>query len=369
MSEKINTPKRQFFVIHIIPIAFIMGIIAFVYAQLLYYFIGSSFLWLFLLINNIHVFKKKEEVFYLLLKQLFFSIVFIVSFYYSRGTFNTFSRVRNIIFNSKNINGIIIQKNELSKNFYEYLIQVYFPVTGYVKIRSKIDKNESEYVRVKWIYWLYENQEKTISDYIDKNIVQSMILANGISGKIVSYSQQHITIIHDLLFFLYTVKLNIMNSWHFCGSETENFFRAILWGSSPSKIGTKEIDEFYTYFKEWGIAHYFARSGLHVIMIISFFMILCSFFSLPFKISWYLSIVFLLLFALISASSLPFYRAIVLWLLLGIFRLWGLGSRNYLALLSITIILFLFYNPFWIFSISFQLSFFATAVLALIAYF
>lgn len=110
---------------------------------------------------------------------------------------------------------------------------------------------------------------------------------------------------------------------------------------------------------EWGISHYLARSGLHLVICIMLWQFILHILPLSLAYKNSLLIVITLLYALLSWNSVSFYRA--LWLFL--ISKWGVLSRlpiqgiHSIGLISLC---FIFYNPMQLFFVDFQLSFLLT---------
>lgn len=113
---------------------------------------------------------------------------------------------------------------------------------------------------------------------------------------------------------------------------------------------------------QWGISHYLARSGLHLVICIMLWQLLFSFIPCAFWIKNSLLIGIITIYTLFSWSSISFYRA--LWIF--IFAKWGslsylpLQGLHSIALISLCTIL---YNPAQLFFLDFQLSFLLTFAL------
>ncbi|MGC2310785.1 MAG: ComEC/Rec2 family competence protein [Candidatus Babeliaceae bacterium] len=116
-------------------------------------------------------------------------------------------------------------------------------------------------------------------------------------------------------------------------------------------------------FKYWGITHYLARSGLHVVLFIALYNILCMLLPLPFFGKHILMLILLWFYMLFSWSSVSFLRAFIA------YHITKLCLFNYvpsltLHIICLTCLLTLLLNPFQLFFLDFQLSFFLTFCLA-----
>jgi predicted membrane metal-binding protein len=133
--------------------------------------------------------------------------------------------------------------------------------------------------------------------------------------------------------------------------ETQKTCNTIFWGYNAKA----KIHELYCLDK-LGCQHLMARSGLHLTPINAIFFLIKN------KISTILGITMLILYALCSASSFSFLRAIIITILFYFWQLLGFKTNKKLIFsqsLIITIILW----PQAIFTASFQLSFTLVAAL------
>jgi ComEC/Rec2-related protein len=119
-------------------------------------------------------------------------------------------------------------------------------------------------------------------------------------------------------------------------------------------------------FKTWGISHYLARSGLHLIIFILIWNFLFNFLSLSFRTKHLLIFLLTISYTLFSWLSVSFIRAV------GVYFLYKIATLlNYqihaLHMLSVMCIGLLLYNPLYLFALDFQLSFLLSFCLLWIA--
>ena len=143
-------------------------------------------------------------------------------------------------------------------------------------------------------------------------------------------------------------------------SITFSLFSSIFLGNSTFyKKDRALIKERFTL---WGIAHHLARSGLHL----AIFIIVSQFFYRFIPLNFFYKELFLLMITLFyfifSWSSISFIRAISTFCLSRLCVLYK-KQVHLLHLLSLVCFLTLCYNPFQLFFLDFQLSFFLTASL------
>jgi predicted membrane metal-binding protein len=147
--------------------------------------------------------------------------------------------------------------------------------------------------------------------------------------------------------------------------QTFNFFSSIFLGLktfSPS-------DPIKEQFGCWGLSHYLARSGLHIVLfIIIWNWILCFIpLSFIFKNSLLLAIAYV--YGLLSYSSISFLRATYVFYLFQIGKLSRSSSLSFAHLLALIGLIILLFNPLQLFFLDFQLSFFITLALTLSSFF
>lgn len=109
-------------------------------------------------------------------------------------------------------------------------------------------------------------------------------------------------------------------------------------------------------FNHWGIAHYLARSGLHVLIMLLIWQSMMRFLPIGLGYKNILLLIILFLCSALSWSSISFTRAILSYTLARFFFLTGFQTHG-LQLISLTSLLVLAYNPFHLFFLNFQLSF------------
>ncbi len=125
-------------------------------------------------------------------------------------------------------------------------------------------------------------------------------------------------------------------------------------------LGLSTHDEDVLYLKEhcksWGISHYLARSGLHVGMMLMVWQSLLRHIPFPLLIKELLLLFILLITTVLSWPSISFSRAVSSYIFLKCYSLSRLSIHPF-HVSFLTCFLFLCYNPLYLLSISFQLSF------------
>lgn len=123
-------------------------------------------------------------------------------------------------------------------------------------------------------------------------------------------------------------------------------------------LGKTELinDEVLTSYRENGISHLFALSGLHVSIFSSILLFILKKFRFKEVLNYVLIFIFLLLFSFITGFSPSILRATLLFFLLGINKVFYLNIRT-LDILYLVFIILVIINPFIIYNLSFILSF------------
>jgi len=144
---------------------------------------------------------------------------------------------------------------------------------------------------------------------------------------------------------------------------TDAHISALFWGNkTPS-----EYPNIRMHYVKWGLAHYLARSGLHISLLMGIWSTILRFVPLP---QWCRALFLtgaLSVYSLLSWPSISFNRAQLLWFLyLGGWilqktatPLWGLAHIALCIVLT---------NPWQAGCLDFQLSFFLTFILMLYGY-
>lgn len=132
-------------------------------------------------------------------------------------------------------------------------------------------------------------------------------------------------------------------------------------------LGYKEVDKqslqiIKEDFKLWGISHYLARSGLHVMTLIYLWYTVLQLLPLPYFLKEFLIFIFVLLYTLLSWSSVSFLRAFITFIAYKVCILAHLQIRP-LHVLTLVCLYVLITNPLQLLYLDFQLSFGITASL------
>jgi ComEC/Rec2-related protein len=142
--------------------------------------------------------------------------------------------------------------------------------------------------------------------------------------------------------------------------ETFLAFASIFLGDPFAK---KKEEILKSKLKIWGLFHYIARAGLHLVIFVSIWMFLLSLLPVSWTIRQLLMLFLCIIYSIFSWPSVPFNRAFFTLLLVrtsGLFRIKTYTAPALLCVACITLIT----SPLVLFALDFQLSFGVTFGLA-----
>ncbi len=139
------------------------------------------------------------------------------------------------------------------------------------------------------------------------------------------------------------------------------FFSLLFLGNKS--IPKKRLSSLKEQFKRWGLLHYLARSGLHLVLFVILWELLLKMLPLPFIFKHILLLAITITYFLLTWTSISFFRSYCAFLL---YKLGILANRqtNSLHILTVITALLLLSNPMYLFFLDFQLSFGITFLLA-----
>lgn len=119
-------------------------------------------------------------------------------------------------------------------------------------------------------------------------------------------------------------------------------------------------------FSFWGLLHYLARSGLHVVVFILFWRFFLSFIPMLFRFKQIFLILLSIIYALLSFPSVSFSRAFLVFILYEVGKLLEM-QVIFLYLLSLVCFFMVLTNPLIVLFLDFQLSFGLTFALSILS--
>lgn len=138
---------------------------------------------------------------------------------------------------------------------------------------------------------------------------------------------------------------------HSFSQTTSMLAKSIFLGQSQS-LDSKTR----TLFEQWGVSHYLARSGLHLVVLAALIIWLLSFCPLPLFVTRCIALAIIILYHMLTAPSVSFLRAFMMNLAFGGSFLLG-TTPNALHIFSVVTLITVLANPFVVFHADFQLSF------------
>jgi len=145
--------------------------------------------------------------------------------------------------------------------------------------------------------------------------------------------------------------------------ETIPLATALLFGSSDF-ITQNTMDN----YRELGIVHLLAISGLHIAIIVSIVYNLLLRVGVTREKSIVILLVCLPIYGILTGASPSVTRSVFMTMLLLLGRRWGKGGQfAAIDVIAMTFLLYLFVNPYVLFNVGFQLSFLVTLILLLSA--
>lgn len=140
---------------------------------------------------------------------------------------------------------------------------------------------------------------------------------------------------------------------------THSLYISIFCGKKIKSPATTEIKKLFQY---WGLSHHLARSGLHLIILISMLLFLFSCLPCSARIKQWAIVIILCIYYLMTYPSVAFLRAFFMYMLYTLCKQLYIPN-NPIHILLITTLLILGLNPYHLFYLDFQLSFSITLLI------
>lgn len=241
---------------------------------------------------------------------------------------------------------------------------------------NKLDMNLYCKEKIKATYYIKSLEEK---EYLSNNLKLDSTLS--IKGSLEKPSNNTVPYMFNYKKYLYNNKIYYLLNIESFNIEktTNNIFYKIknLAFNHANKFKSKEYiyafvlgstsyidNDVLSTYRENGISHLFALSGLHVSIFSAFLIFILKKLKVPELTRYILVFIFLLLFSFITNFSPSILRATLLFFFLGINKVFYLNIRT-ISILYLVYILLTLINPFIIYNVSFILSFTAAFYLIL----
>ena len=336
-------------------------------------------LWSYLIISVIiiciGILNKKLDIIF---KVFIFCIIFICFFYRIINIEKYYDNVINTINNGQRVIGFVNSFPALKNNKLEVKLKVigikYSDITDYKKVSPfnillKI-KNPEHII-------LNRGDIITINKKISipqKKIInfkyREYLFCHSVYG-IIQVKKENIKIINNKINIPITDKFCKTSLWRArnnfikrlketLSQRVYSFLLSIFFG-----IRSELDEEIYTKFRNTGMVHLLAISGLHIgfigILFLNFFRIFLSRSK-----SFIISIIILFAYIMLITPSASSWRAFFMYTISALFFITGICTSG-VTVLSITAIILMFINPYSIFDLGFQFSFLATSGILLLS--
>jgi competence protein ComEC len=293
----------------------------------------------FVIIYCFYCYRQNKEVFFLILLIL---LVFIVHFLLIKVnySFKEAGEVKGIIVaieHKEKYNKLIVRDCYYKKIIYDY---DFHPLKPGEKVYAKGMSLKASGQRIEngFNYCEYLHHQK-----IDQVLLSEEIVVIG--------NQFHLARI--------SFALNQYLS-HF-PEKTQAFMKAIIIGDD-----SQFTEEFIKGMQTNGISHLFAVSGLHIGLLVIIIKKILDFFNLPNRTITSITIVFLAIYLIVTGFSASILRACLLYFGSLINKKGKFGLKS-IDIISIVFILLLLFNPYYIYNLSFILSFLMAFIIILVS--
>ena len=200
-----------------------------------------------------------------------------------------------------------------------------------------------------------ESHQRSFQEYLEKEGIHATLFLPTLHTSVLN------TPLFSIQRFFHKTRMRIDQALKKkLSSASYSLVCALFIGSKPLSGTYKHIRKQFSW---WGMLHYLARSGLHVILVISAWNWLLRFINIGFFLKQVLLLILVIVYNALTVSSISFVRAFITYLF---YKAATLASVSYTLLhaFTLTCALILLYNPLQLFFLDFQLSFGLTLALA-----
>ena len=229
----------------------------------------------------------------------------------------------------------------------EQIIQIYLTRSTNARVADEIEIHD---------FCLKKNKNESYDDYLIKENIAATVFLTSLDYKLIH--RPSFSLSRGLFYFKQNLLARCRKK---LSRSTFAFFASVFLGNKS--FGKKQMEEPKDNCKTWGISHYLARSGLHMVIFICIWFFLLNLMPLSFRLKQFLLIGIGILYHILSWPSISFIRAFMSFLLFKSCTLLQLPSQL-LHLLTLVTIAVLLHNPMQLFFLDFQLSFGLTFALA-----
>lgn len=310
-------------------------------------------------------YKKNNKLLNQKLLTIFMSII-IGSFLYQQeaSSFNGF--VHQIDHKTFNVLGVVTDYTKLESNLFRHRLTIQTKLL--CDIKETISAQKTIYIYTRKFPRVYINnlilmkdlffkfpKNNNFQDFMIKNKIAASVFVNELEFEKIKSPQKSSSTTSYKNFIAHKIgnKMSL---------TCKTMFNSIFLGNKA--WNKPKLDEIKNNFQVWGLIHYLARSGLHLVLIAAVWQTLCNLIQVPILISNLIILFFMFIFTLLSWTALPFMRALIM---LTVYKVCNLleVQINLLHILNLSCIVTLFFSPISLFFLDFQLSFALTYGLVL----
>lgn len=199
-------------------------------------------------------------------------------------------------------------------------------------------------------------KDNSFTSYLIKQNIWGTVFANSLDYTFIKRPETSLwRLIHNKRQQLFNQIRQKTNSY------TTTLFASLFLGNRT--INKKEVESKAEQFKRWGISHYLARSGLHLVIFVMIWQWIFSFIPLHLFFKELILLFLSCIYFALSWPSISFIRAFCSYFCYKSFILCRIQS-HFLHTLTLICLCTLIYNPIQLFFLDFQLSFGLTFALA-----
>ncbi len=232
--------------------------------------------------------------------------------------------------------------------------KVNFKLSLYINKNTKLEQGQTVIFRNLNIKKNIKND--SYQKYLIKEKVLTSIFSNNINYEIIKEPK------NTLLNKIYRIRRKLyLRLKEKIPSKTFDYFSSIFLGNKTNITNADNKN----LFNIWGVSHYLARSGLHIVIFILIWQLLLSLIPISINYKNIFLLIIVTLYTLLTWPALSLYRAVYVFILIQLSNILS-HPNKYLHLLLLTAIVNLLLNPIQFFFIDFQLTYGLTFALLLV---
>jgi len=228
------------------------------------------------------------------------------------------------------------------------------------KVMLFYGKGETDIMVGDTVTFLNISCKKPVSENFQRYQIKEQIAATIFNDTLEYRIDHHPT--WSLRYWIWTQKTRLLHALqNKLSRDGFNFFSSLFLGNRACI--KNELEETNELFKTWGISHFLARSGLHLVLFIFLCQALFCIIPLSMIAKQIIMTLLSIIYFALTWTSAPFTRSFALFMLNKI-CFFNKAPFHLLHYLTLVCFGFLFYCPLYLFFLDFQLSFALTGALA-----